>query len=181
MDINQHNFGLLIAYVLPGFLAVLQIAQFSPSVQAWVAVSSTEAPTVGGFLYGTIASVLAGLLIGAVRWLVVDTLHHATGVRRPAWNFTRLQANVDAFERMVQYHFRYYEFYANTLLVLLFVAVAPHPFFGWLAVKPLPTLLCASAISIVLFCASRDALQKYYARVSVLLSLPLLRKGNRHD
>lgn len=180
-DVNQHNFGLLIAYVLPGFLAVLQVAQFTPTVQDWLAVGSTEAPTVGGFLYVTVASVFAGLLAGAVRWLVIDPIHCVMGVRRPQWNFTQLQSNVDAFERMVQYHFRYYEFYANSLLVLLFVAVAPSPFFGWFTDEPVATVLIASATAIVLFCASRDALQKYYARVSILLSAPHPRKGTRHD
>ena len=35
----------------------------------------------------TLGSLALGLTVSAVRWMLVDTLHHATGVHPPAWEF----------------------------------------------------------------------------------------------
>src|SRR5262249_36119232 len=67
--------------------------------------------TVGGFLYGTLGSVAAGMLVSAIRWAVLDTLHHRTGIPQPAWNFTRFSTHAAAFDSLVQDHYRYYQHY----------------------------------------------------------------------
>jgi len=45
----------------------------------------------------TLASVAAGLSVSAVRWLVLDTVHHRTGVRQPSWDFSSFQRNRAGF------------------------------------------------------------------------------------
>jgi hypothetical protein len=109
---SLESFGLLIAYVLPGVIALLGVSYFSDPVRSWLGSSAADAPTVGGFLYVTLASIAAGLTASTVRWLIVDTLHHWTGIRQPRWDFSRLQANVGAFDVLIEIHYKFYQFYA---------------------------------------------------------------------
>src|SRR6516164_6177772 len=95
-EASQSNFGLLIAYVIPGFTALRGL----PLVPALVPglVDNGSDITLAGFLYGTVEAITAGLTVSAVRWLVIDTIHHRTGMRPPQWNFAELGKSVAAFE-----------------------------------------------------------------------------------
>ncbi|MEZ6146946.1 MAG: hypothetical protein R3B91_16325 [Planctomycetaceae bacterium] len=58
----------------------------SQTLQGWLGQSSGELPTVGGFLYVTLGSIAyAGMMASTLRWLLIDTLHHWTGLRQPRW------------------------------------------------------------------------------------------------
>ena len=74
-ELNSGNFGLVIAYLLPGFVALLGVSFFSEPVQTWFSVSPVALPTVGGFLYVTLGSLSAGVIVSTVRWATVDTIH----------------------------------------------------------------------------------------------------------
>ncbi len=152
------NFGLLIAYVLPGFTA-LQGMPFLSSSTAWGTGAGTS---LTGFLSGAVEAVAAGLTISTVRWLVIDTIHHRTGLRAPAWDFARLEKNVAAFELLVQVHYRYYKFYANMVVALAWAYIAGGYALGWPG-------LAYWLLGALFFFASRDALQKYYGRAGRLL------------
>ena len=82
-EVSTSNFGLLIAFVLPGFTALWGAAYISPVLRSWLVGSGMTGPTVGGFLYVTLASVAAGLTVSTVRWAVIDTIHHWTGLTQP--------------------------------------------------------------------------------------------------
>ncbi len=167
--LSQKNFGLLIAYVLPGFVTLWGVSCFSDTVRSWITSSQTGAPTVAGFLYVTLASVATGLIASTVRWAVVDSFHHITGLKPPAWEFAKLEERLGGFLVLVEAHYRYYQFYAN-----MFVAVA----FTY-AVKLLSNgrSLCSvgwsdlgfAVIQLILLAGSRDTLRKYYSRMERLL------------
>ncbi len=111
-SVSTANFGLLIAYLVPGATVLTGFAPFSPTVQKWFALDPTAAPTIGGFLYLTVASVAAGMTVSAVRWGVVDTLHRYTGLPLPQLDFSKLGSNVEAFELLIEIHYRHYQFYS---------------------------------------------------------------------
>jgi hypothetical protein len=111
-DLSDKNFGLLIAYVVPGTIVLVGLAAFSPAVRSWLVNSSPAGPTVGGFLFVTLASVAAGMTASAVRWATVDRLHHRTGVLKPAWDDSNLPERLEAFEAIVEAHYRYYQFHS---------------------------------------------------------------------
>lgn len=64
-EVTGQNFGLLIAYILPGFIVLWGLSHFSTTIAGWLGATA-DGPTVGGFLYVTLASVGAGLAVGSV-------------------------------------------------------------------------------------------------------------------
>lgn len=165
--VSARKFGLLIAYVLPGFVVLWGAGCVCPPVHLWLVGSTASGPDVGGFLHISIGSVAAGMTVSALRWAVVDGLHALTGLPRPVWNDTRLNERLEAFEALVDNHFRYYQFYANTLVAL---ALA-YP--TWRLTSNAPAFCWADLgfvlVEGVFLAASRDALRHYYRRTALLL------------
>lgn len=171
-DVTSSNFGLLIAYLLPGFATLWGISYVSLPVRAWLGAGPENAPTVGGFLYVTLASVAAGMTVSATRWLLIDTLHHMTGIARPSWDFGKLQSNIAAFELIVEHQYRHYQFYGNGLISLLFLYASRHLALGY------PTGivdffdLAIIALGVLFFLGSRDTYRKYIVRGNMFLGKP---------
>lgn len=166
---SLRGFGLLIAYVLPGFTLLLGLATVSETLRLWLFGSCGASLAVGGVLYVTAASITLGMIINVARWLMLDTLHGVTGIPRPTWNFALLTTHLASFDRLVDDHFRFYQFYSNMLL-------ASVPAFAIWRASDAPSGLPAPLpeIALLLLCialvaASRDALRKYYDRTSILL------------
>lgn len=111
-SISKDNLGPLIAYLFPGITALWGISRFSPVLQAWFAMKPGTAPTIGGFLYLTIASLAAGMTVNAVRWVAIDTLHARTGLRPPNLDFSKLGQKVEAFSLLIEIHYHHYQFYS---------------------------------------------------------------------
>ena len=165
-SVSNDNFGPLIAYLVPGATALFGLSFFSPVLRMWMSITPTEAPTIGGFLYLTIASLAAGMTVSAVRWGLVDTLHRWTGVAMPALDFSNLGDRVEAYALLIEIHYRHYQFHANMLVAVAFAYGCyrlSSPGWGWIDAGVL-------VIEIVFFLSSRDNLRKYYARVQQLLS-----------
>lgn len=165
-QLSKTNFGLLIAYLIPGFVALVGMSYRSETVRAWLV--GYDVVTLGGFLYSTIAALVIGLLCSTVRWIAIDTLHHKTGIHRPEWNFADLQENLEAYALLEENHYRYYQFYANSLVAWT-IGYGSWRYSGTESLW-LPADLAFTAIAILLYLGSRDTLRKYYQRVLVLLS-----------
>ena len=167
-DVSSKNFGLLIAYLIPGFTTLWGISYYSPIVRSWLGSTATSNASVGGFLYVTLASVGAGLTVSTIRWLIIDFIHHHTGIPQPAWDFSKLGQTVAAYDVLKEIHYRYFQFYSNGLVALTIAFVL-----RWVAIG----LQWAELGGVFLVCslfflASRDTLRKYYSRVHGLLRNP---------
>jgi hypothetical protein len=156
------NFGLLIAYVLPGFTAIHGWPFLSHPLSAQ-ALSANESASLAGFLDGTVEAITAGLTVSAIRWLVLDSIHHRTGLRPPRWDFALLDRSASAFELLIHMHYRYYKFYGNMVIALLWTFAVQGYTLGRQGLV-YPALAC------LFFMGSRDALAKYYWRAGQLLS-----------
>lgn len=166
-DLSTRNFGLLVAYVLPGFVVLWGLSVALDPVSAWLTGAGPHGPSVGGVLYVVLASVGLGMTVSLVRWLVVDTFHHCTGVPRPPWDDAKLVDRLPAYTLLIEIHYRYYQFYANTFIAAWFAyavwsATDRPPFPGWAEVGMFH-------FSVVFLAGSRDALRKYYQRTAQLL------------
>ena len=179
-DLTNGNFGILIAYVLPGAVALWGVSYFSPAVTGWLGRAASNAPTVGGFLYVTLAAVGAGLTASTVRWMVVDTVHHLTGIPRPRWDFSQFDQKVAGYDKLGEVHYKYYEFYGDVLVSLVFSWFCRRLALGfWSA--PLEWLdLAFLVLGGIFFAGSRDTFRTYNQRLEMLLGTDDERRVRRH-
>lgn len=175
-DRTVNDFGLLIAYLVPGAVALAGLSRFSGTLRGWFATAPVEAPTLGGFLYLTAAALAAGMTLNAVRWALIDTLHAKTGLPPPPLDFSRLGGSVEGYILLIEIHYQHYQFYAN-MLVATALAYACYRLDvglrtpGWLDAG-------VGLLALVFYVTSRDTLRKYYSRTEQLLS-PRTRRGRR--
>jgi hypothetical protein len=161
MDILNRQFGLIIAYLLPGFVALAGIAPLVPTVAGWLHVD--QSVSLGAPVYAILAATAAGMVVSCFRWLLLDPIYALTGVPSPIFNAQALEERPTAFSYLVESHYRYFQFYANTLVSVVWT----YSIHRWLGTDPLLNfgtdvgvlVLCA-----VLFMGSRDALTKYRNR-----------------
>lgn len=167
METSNRQFGLIVAYLLPGFIALGGVALLVPVVAQWlqpVEGASGIAPSV----YAVLSATAAGMIVSCFRWLLIDHVHGWTGLTVPAWEFDLLEKRLPAFDYFVEYHYRYYQFYANTLIAVLWTYALNRLMATLLVMGPI-TDVCVLLLCGALFAGSRDALRKYYDRTSRLL------------
>lgn len=167
-DASTRQFGLVVAYLVPGFIGLAGAVPLFPIIGTWLQPVEQVEMGFGPPIYALIAAAAVGLIVSCFRWLLVDQFHHWTGVRRPKWDAERLQDVMVGLDFLVQNHFRYYEFCGNTLIASLW-AYGVNRFTNTLPTLGLGTDLGMVVLSLVLFTASRDALRKYYAGTERLL------------
>lgn len=174
-DVTNQNFGILIAYIIPGFTLLAGLSTVYEPLRVWFPLSPVSleqialasSHTIGGFLYATLMSIGVGMILGAIRWAVVDTIHHRTGVGRPTWDGAQLQKNLRAYSFLIEIHYHFYQFYgSSTIAILILLAVRLNTGIGSINLIDLLLLLLVG----IFFAASRDALTKYYARTSGFLT-----------
>lgn len=165
---NQH-FGLVVAFVLPGFLGLGGISLLVPSVAQWLSPIPGQATAgIGPPAYAVLAATAMGMVLSCVRWIVIDHIHHGTGVEPPRWNLAALEKRLQAFQFVVEAKYRFYQFYANTLIAVVWT-YSVNRWFGTSPLLGLGTDLGVFILCAVLFVGSRDALAKYYQDSSQLL------------
>lgn len=177
-ELKRDNFGLLIAYLLPGSIALWGVSYRVEVVRSWLLVAPGGAPSIGGFLHATLAATALGLVVSAGRWATIDRLLAWTGVRAPGWNFELLAGRLAAYEWLVANHYRYYQFYANMLVALAFSYASRPPSARGPAAAEWALFATFLAAESLLLAGARDALAKYYARTDALLQHPA-RRGQR--
>lgn len=164
-DVSVNDFGLVIAYLMPGFTVVWGTAVALGWLDWRTLLAGT--PSLGGIVFTSLVSLAAGLTVSTLRWLVIDPLHHATGVPRPERSFRSFDRTVEAYQVLGEIHYRYYQNAAGMFLATAWVygvwrwAAPPRPF-------GLPDMAALGLVALY-FAASRDALWKYYRRTGELM------------
>ena len=164
-DISTSNFGLLIAYALPGFVVIWGLQGSWTTIAGCTEELCEAVPSLIGFLNSTVAAIAAGLAVSAIRYVAIDTIHERTGVKRPVWNGRALQANLSAVKLLVDQQYRYYQFHAN-MVVAGILAYGFHVYASQ-TVTAIPDLFLLGLVA-VFWLAGRDALRKYYANLTPL-------------
>lgn len=162
----DRTFGILIAFILPGFVALAGASQFSPTIAGWLLVKPSLDSSMSGFLFVTLSSLTAGMIASAFRWLIIDGIHHHYSLPTPKLDFSRLQANLDAFQLAVEHNYRHYQFYANMIPATLFYSVVDQVEHGLWPLFPSTLLLI---LELVFWATSRDCLRRYYERIAQFL------------
>jgi len=183
---SNSQFGLIVAYLLPGFIGLTGIAPFAPVVAAWLRPSTYAEASLGPPVYALLAATTIGMIASSIRWLVIDQLHHAMGLNPPLLDDARLEERLTAFNYLVENHYRYYQFVANTLVAVA-GAYAINRWAGTSHLFGVSTDIGVVVLCGTLFVASRDNLAKYYSRTGRLVGQVLTERktdvmtnGNDH-
>lgn len=168
MDVQPRQFGLVIAYLLPGFIALAGVAPWVPAVAEWLQPVGLGDGGLGPPVYAVLAAVAAGMIVGCVRWLIVDHLMAWTGVVPAVTTYDGLEHRLSALDYLVEGHYRFYQNYANTLVATLWAYLVNRlmrtsAILGW------GTDLGVALLSLVLFAGARDSLSKFRTRAARVL------------
>lgn len=164
--VTHETLGVLIAYILPGFTILWGASWHSPLIRTWLEAPPENSPTVAGFLFVTIASLGLGIFSNLIRGLLLDPLHHYTGIRKHDRTYTPLQKNLAAIEFIVTNQFRFYQFAGNMFLAVLCYYVAAETSDPGVSWKGMVLLIIVEAI---LWFGSRRHLRTYYQRLEEVL------------
>ena len=174
-NVGGYDFGVVIAFLLPGFVFLWALLLSFPGLASWLVSPSAgspeavpELPSVGGFLYSALTSLALGLILSALRWWIIDSLLSRMGIKDPDFDFSHLKKPeaASAFRELIENHYRYYQYYANTLMAILAGCLlyrASGHFVPW------GVYATVVFTAVVLFLGARDALKKYYERTKQVL------------
>ena len=130
-SISELTFGTVLAFVAPGFLGLLAVSYQLPAARAWIEVAQSSEQSVGVFLFVALASIICGVIISGLRDLSVNVLFCWIGKQcglfeLPKTGFGRLTrpSTLAAFEAAVENYYRYYQFYGNTAVSLVLLAIS---------------------------------------------------------
>jgi hypothetical protein len=167
-DSSTKQFGLMVAYLLPGFVALTGLAPFAPVVAAWLQSGEQTQAGLGPPVYAVLAATTIGMVVSCFRWLIVDQIHRMTGIVPPLWDDSRLDQRLSAFDYLVESHYRYYQFVAN-MIVAIVAAYLPNRLMHTSPLLGVASDVAVMILCIALFAASRNALSKYYLRTARLI------------
>lgn len=162
------DFGLIIAYLIPGFIATYALSPYIAVLNTLVG-GPHSVPSGSAIIPLLLISLAVGNVIHAVAWATIRPLIALTGIKRPAeLDYAKLsKEDIEVYRVIVAENFRYYQFYSNTLVALLMFVP------DWIATVSKSNLFISAgllAVAIIVFLAARDALNRAYYRMSALLT-----------
>lgn len=174
MDTLTKGFGYLIAYALPGFVALAGVAFVLPDAGTLLRVARDGNTSVGAFLFVVCIGIGAGVFLNGVRALTIDRFLP----KPPAGQRTPETEGV--YQNLLAQHYNYFQFYGNLIpAVLVFVV-------GWAVSARTPVWTWSTAgrasgtvvVEVILFLAARHALNRLHQKIGDLLSQPA---GHRQE
>ena len=156
------NFGLLIAYFLPGFMGLYALRPFSQSVNEWFVAIVDKDKTVGASFLLLASSLVVGLIISACRDILLDRLHYVTGVTEERFAYGKFSDpnKMALLEGLIANKYRFYQFYGNTMVASLLLLLS-----NLRRIEICTNKLGLSinfGVVVLLFCASREALMDMF-------------------
>jgi hypothetical protein len=131
-DLKASNldFGVMIAFVAPGFVTFQAISYHVSIAQAWMDAASNSDQSVGVFLFVLLSSLALGVVVSGLRALVIDKLLRARllgSLAVPTLNLDWAKVDVAKLPILLTIrdgHYRHYQFYSNTSIALVLWAAA---------------------------------------------------------
>ena len=168
------DFGILIAFVAPGFVAFWAASYHIPMATAWMTAASDKEQNVGIFLFVVLTSLSLGLVISGVRALVFDRLLRCgllgkLAIRQLKLDWSKIdEKKLPLLLTIRDNHYRYYQFYSNTLTAFILWVLAR----AFANATPLswPFWALSATASVALLLAARESLDKYVVAVDQLIA-----------
>jgi hypothetical protein len=114
------NFGVLIAFILPGSVAVYGLRYVSPRISALWSMLESGQIVIGPLILLAVATLAVGLIVSSLRVVLLEPIMYRTGVQREKVNYKKLADHREFFDEMIENVYRYEQFYGNVFLALLF-------------------------------------------------------------
>ena len=168
MDTLPKQFGLLIAYLLPGFVVLLGLEPVVPMLAEWFRPVNHADLGFGPPIYAVMAATTLGMAVSSIRWLVIDHLHGWMGVKTPPIDFAAMDGRLQEFSYIVEGTYRFYQHSAN-MLVAVALAYGTNRLLRTSPLLGPGTDLGVFILCAIFFAASRDSLVRYYVRAGRLL------------
>lgn len=154
------NFGLVIAYLIPGFLATYAVAPHVTTVDELLG-GPRRVPDSASVVPLVLIAVGVGIIVNAISAVVIRWLIHKSRVQ-PHPGVVERKLTIDdmhKYNHLVEATFRFHQFYSNTLVAVMLLAPV------WL-VWPLQDNILRNASLLlvigVLFWTARGSLRSFY-------------------
>src|SRR3954451_1682001 len=168
-DLGSTSFGLLIAYILPGLVALYGLSFWLTPVASLFAGFLTAESTIGLSLLVVLMSIAIGLYVTVVRELIFERVICRTS-KLCADDFSGLgsEAKLSAFRAAVDEMYRYHQFWGGIFIV------APLVYVGWLTHTPHSISFVASlslliGVEVLSLYAAIESFKRYIFRANLIL------------
>jgi hypothetical protein len=155
------GFGEVIAFLLPGLVALRAVAHFSDSVGGWFTACESSSAPVGPALLLLIGGLAAGVTVSAVRWAGLDCFlfrkHQLCDL-----DYSKVDDHKEAFRAIIEGRYRFYQFNGNMLVAVVALVTARFAASGSAALAGAPLALTITLVLaiLVLLLASRDGIRR---------------------
>lgn len=124
-DSIDRYFGLAIAYLMPGLVALFGLSYRITELRTWFGFVASHETTVAGFLFVMVASIGMGVMLSAARCFVLERV---TGLARAKTGDLAKRSSVEpAYQALIADHYNYYKCYGNMAVAVVVFAVC----YGW--------------------------------------------------
>lgn len=122
-DVSSTTFGLIIAFLLPGFAGVFALSFWAPAVADLFSRFIEAESNVGRFLLMILCSLVVGLEVSVCRWLIFEQFL-CRNYKRDFSKYRHLgdQSKLLGFRAAVDETYRYHQFWGGMAIVTPFIA-----------------------------------------------------------
>ena len=156
------RFSNIIAWWLPGaFLLWMLSYQLPPN-------ALTDDKSIGGFLFASLAALVLGVIVNALRWSICDRWFFRSFEKPSHEQYSLLkdsERTLAAFQALVDANYRWYQAYANTAVAAVsgcLINVFTRKWPWW-------TIFFAAILILILLPAARNELETFYKRAKLIL------------
>ena len=170
-SIGALDFGTIIAYLLPGFLGFYGLRYISTTIDNLIKLSYSKDGGIGVEISVILFSLSAGVIISAVRTIILDLLQEKTGVVKPSLDYSKLSdVNVlNAYEAAISNTYRFAQFYGNMFVAILFLFCAKFYTLSNL-LESWKIIIVVVITLVILFIAHRSQISATYSTLEKILS-----------
>jgi len=159
------NFGLIIAYFLPGILVTYSMRYVSLRIDHLLSAVEEGQVFVGPATILIVGALAAGLIISSVRVVLVDPLIHLTGVPKPRTDYRKLAPPEKwaVYSQVVENIYRFYQFYGNIFLGLLMLTILRYVIGSakiFASVQSISLFAITAGAVVTLFFAARQSMKQ---------------------
>jgi hypothetical protein len=178
-DSLSKSFGLSIAFLIPGAVALYAASFFLPVVSQWFgAASNGPTITVGGFLFVILGSAGMGVFVSGIRWMVIDWLvcqkmklqwlpEPPPGIDQARRKNHDCEA---AYQDLRFSHYQFAQFYLNMPFALALAYLAWLIRGQWTGEQVFWLAIGMAVADVVLLMSGKHALERYKEKVTGLFS-----------